>query len=348
MTAGALTMTGVLGMAFDIGRMYIAKSELQSFADAAALAAALRLDGQSTGITRARNEVTTMRTAYRWNLGGSQLAADNVTLEFAQSINNGPPVNWSSNPGTATNYSFARVIVHGNLPIYFMAAVRGATRSDIGASATAGQLALNPTSMPQGMFPFTPIAHSDTAVDYGFVKGKQYTLKWSAAPKLTGNNTCQGDRNQTLIDVSNKRGSENRGFYGAGANAAVLKDQVANDTPVAYYPIGSDIVFQGGATTTVRDALQTRIGQDTDSSSQNFVNYRGNGRRITTVPVTDSINGSRVVGYARFFLLPANNYNNAQGNDPWCGEFIGIGAPEGGDTEGGNTAESITRVRLWN
>ena len=57
MTAGALTMTGVLGMAFDIGRMYIAKSELQSFADAAALAAALRLDGQSTGITRAQNEV---------------------------------------------------------------------------------------------------------------------------------------------------------------------------------------------------------------------------------------------------------------------------------------------------
>ena len=138
MTAGALTMTGMLGMAFDIGRMYIAKSELQSFADAAALAAALRLDGQSTGITRARNEVSTMRSAYRWNLGGSQLAAGNVTLEFAQSINNGPPVNWSSNPGTATNYSFARITVHGNLPIYFMAAVRGATHSDIGASATAG------------------------------------------------------------------------------------------------------------------------------------------------------------------------------------------------------------------
>ena len=70
MTAGALTMTGMLGMAFDIGRMYIAKSELQSFADSAALAAALRLDGQSTGITRARNEVSTMRSAYRWNLGG--------------------------------------------------------------------------------------------------------------------------------------------------------------------------------------------------------------------------------------------------------------------------------------
>ena len=56
------------------------------------------------------------------------------------------------------------------------------------------------------------------------------------------------------------------------------------------------------------------------------------------MPVTDSVNGSRVVGYARFFLLTASNYSQAQGNEPWCGEFIGIGAPEGGDTEGGNTS----------
>ena len=70
--------------------------------------------------------------------------------------------------------------------------------------------------------------------------------------------------------------------------------------------------------------------EDTDSASQNFVNYRGNGRRITTVPVTDSVNGSRVVGYARFFLLTTSNYSQAQGNEPWCDEFIGIGAPEGG------------------
>ena len=53
MSAGALAMTGVLGMAFDIGRMYIAKSELQTFADAAALAGTLRLNGQSSGIPRA-------------------------------------------------------------------------------------------------------------------------------------------------------------------------------------------------------------------------------------------------------------------------------------------------------
>ena len=148
--------------------------------------------------------------------------------------------------------------------------------------------------------------------------------------------------------MANRRGSENRGFYGGGS-ASVLKDQVANDTPVAYYPIGSDIVFSGGATTTVKDALQQRIGQDSDSSSTTFTQYKDHGRsrRITTVPVTDSVHGTRVVGYARFFLFPANQYNNAQGNEPWCGEYIGPGSPEGSDSQGANTSAGITRVRLW-
>ena len=202
--------------------------------------------------------------------------------------------------------------------------------------------------MPQGMFPFTPIAHSDTAVDYGFVKGKQYTLKWSAAPKMTGNNTCQGDRSQGLIDVSNKRGAENRGFYGAGANASVSERSGCERYTCRVLPGGKQHRLPRRRNNDSQRCAPIRIGQDTDSSSQNFANYRGNGRRITTVPVTDSVNGSRVVGYARFFLLTASNYNQAQGNEPWCGEFIGIGAPEGGDTEGGNTAVAVTRVRLWN
>jgi Flp pilus assembly protein TadG len=349
MAAGALAMTGALGMAFDVGRMYIAKSELQTFADAAALAATLRLNGQASGITRAQAEVDAMRTTHKWKFASASLAANEVTVDFAQSINNGPPVNWSSNPGNPTGYSFTRVAARGSLQIYFMAAVRGATQTSIATTATAGQLQLGPTSVPQGMFPFTPIAHADVKPDFGFEEGKQYTLKWASSPKLNGNNVCQGDRKQALLDASARRGAENRGFYGAGA-ASVLKDQVANDTPVTYYPEGSNIVLTGGATTTVKDALQTRINQDADHTSTTFAAYKeqGHSRRITTVPVTDSVNGIRIVGFARFFLLPANEYQNAQGNDAWCGIYIGPGAPEGGDTGGANTSASITRVRLWN
>lgn len=350
MSAGALAMTGVLGMAFDIGRMYVVKSELQTFADAAALAATMRLNGQASGITRAQAEITAMRGSYRWNLGSSPLEASGITVQFAQSINNGPPVNWSPNPGSAANYSYTKVEVHADLPIYFMAAVRGATSADIGASATAGQLPLSPGSMPQGMFPFTPISHNDASPDFGFTRGEYYTMKWASSPKLTpGNNVCAGDRDQQWLDVSALRGADNRGFYGVGS-ASVVKDQVANDTPVAYYPVNSTILLNGGATSTVKDALIQRIGQDADRSSVTFSQYQDHGhtRRIVTVPVTDSTNGVRVVGYARFFLMKANNYNSAGGNDPWCAEYVGPGAPEGSDSEGANPSAGITRVRLWN
>src|SRR3954469_3937898 len=46
-------LLGVSGLAIDIGRMYITKTEAQAFADSAALSAARELDGTSAGIARA-------------------------------------------------------------------------------------------------------------------------------------------------------------------------------------------------------------------------------------------------------------------------------------------------------
>jgi uncharacterized membrane protein len=40
-------LLGMVGLAIDLGRMYIAKSEAQSFVDSAALAAAAQLNGTS-------------------------------------------------------------------------------------------------------------------------------------------------------------------------------------------------------------------------------------------------------------------------------------------------------------
>ena len=54
---GLVFLLGAGGLAIDIGRMYIAKSETQAFADSAAFAATLQLDGTATGITRAQTAV---------------------------------------------------------------------------------------------------------------------------------------------------------------------------------------------------------------------------------------------------------------------------------------------------
>src|ERR1700731_1184828 len=57
LSLGVVFLLGMAGMAIDIGRMYITKSEAQSFADTAAFAAALELDGTAAGVTRAQTAV---------------------------------------------------------------------------------------------------------------------------------------------------------------------------------------------------------------------------------------------------------------------------------------------------
>jgi len=52
-------LLAVVGMAFDMGRVYIARNEAQIFADAAAMAAAKQLDGTAAGLDR--NEIRARR-----------------------------------------------------------------------------------------------------------------------------------------------------------------------------------------------------------------------------------------------------------------------------------------------
>src|SRR5260370_4531314 len=59
MGAAAVALFGALGLAVDVGRMFIAKTETQAFCDSAAMAATLQLNGTADGITAAQNAVAT-------------------------------------------------------------------------------------------------------------------------------------------------------------------------------------------------------------------------------------------------------------------------------------------------
>ena len=343
----ALGLFGACGLAVDVGRMYVVKNELQVFSDAAALAATLRLNGEAGGIARARAEVEAVRAANKWHLNNNQIGSDQIRLEFGRSINGAPPDSWTSvPPDPPANYSFARVTTQVPVPVYFMSAVTGRTSSLVLAIGTAGQIA---SQTPTGLFPFTPIAHNPAdPLTFGFTVGQQYTLKWAASPRM--NNTCAGDRAQKWIDLAATRGAENRGYYGSQVSASEIWNQVANDAPVAYYRIGEFLPMTGGAKTTVLKALEARIASDADPSAPFFHVYkeRGRWRRITTVPVTDPQDNNRIVGFGRFFLLPAREYQTAQGNDPWCAEYLGPAAPEGSDSHGASPSTGMfTKVRLW-
>lgn len=62
-----LVLIGMLALAFDLGRAYLAKNEAQAFTDSASLEATLELDGTLAGIQRAQSRVSSNQN--KWNFG---------------------------------------------------------------------------------------------------------------------------------------------------------------------------------------------------------------------------------------------------------------------------------------
>src|SRR5215471_7038465 len=67
----AFALFAALGLAVDIGRMFVAKNETQAYTDAAAMAATLKLNGATTGTTAASNAVANSTNA--WNMDTSKV-----------------------------------------------------------------------------------------------------------------------------------------------------------------------------------------------------------------------------------------------------------------------------------
>src|SRR5258707_10543258 len=79
MSITMLLLLAVIGVAFDLGRVYIARNEAQVFTDASAMAAASKIDGTDAGLDRARSAVA--RVPMRWNLGTKEFTG--VVVEFS-------------------------------------------------------------------------------------------------------------------------------------------------------------------------------------------------------------------------------------------------------------------------
>jgi uncharacterized membrane protein len=78
-------LLGLAGLGIDIGRMYVIRSELQAFSDAAALNAALQLDGTEQGTARARHAASELAAgphAMKWDLGSQPIT--DITSSFVK------------------------------------------------------------------------------------------------------------------------------------------------------------------------------------------------------------------------------------------------------------------------
>jgi len=123
-------LLAVMGMAFDLGRVYIARNEAQVFTDAAAMTAAAKLDGTAAGVERARDAVA--RLPMRWNLGTQEFTG--IVVEFSAD-----GVKWETNPKTVSGAAYARVSApSNNLEITFLRAVGGPSSFTVPARSVAG------------------------------------------------------------------------------------------------------------------------------------------------------------------------------------------------------------------
>ena len=359
MALAAIALIGVLGMAVDIGRMFIAKNETQAYCDSAALAAALALDGTTTGITNAQTAVT--NSTNTWNLDTTSISNPTVTFATAAA---GP---WVANPNPATGYIYARVAATVPLQLYFVSVVVSQTTQNVTSTATAGQIAI--TSFPRGLAPYSAVSTNTTGPNFGLVVGNSYDIQWpqynSTRAGCGPNNPdrcfnsppCSGETQASEAAVVANWGASTSGYWGSNSNSSI-EQEILDVVQLQAVDVGTNIesVLTSGNKAAEAGYLDERASQDADTTDNTVSSYLAavhNGRRLIPVPIVDPVDPTHtnVVGYGQFLLLAngpgTSNYytRTTNGNDPFCAIYAGP-YNVGGTGPGAGGSTGASRVKL--
>jgi hypothetical protein len=142
-TSIALTiLLALAALGIDIGRMYVIRAELQSFTDAAALSAAIALDGTDSGLVKARTGAGRLATgphAMQWNLGTRPIT--NIVTSFAKGTAGPDDKTWQEQPKQAGDCRFVRVVATEPAPVIFLRIFQplGLTSSTVAAASVAAK-----------------------------------------------------------------------------------------------------------------------------------------------------------------------------------------------------------------
>jgi Putative Flp pilus-assembly TadE/G-like len=332
-TAVALVvLIGMLGLAVDLGRVYIVKNESQAFADLAAIAAARHLDGKQAGIDNAKTEVANSTNG--WNFGTQSFPAAIRTVEFGTAAT-GP---WFATPsGSLIGYAFVRVTVNPVVNLSFLPATGSSYTQTVTARSVAGVI---PASFPLGGYmPFSPFAHSNSDPNFGFTIGQDYGFHWPGALNAQGL-ACGGDQvSWPMYNFSDTVGGSVRGYFEL-QSAAAIGDAILGGTQTLALAVGDVLNMTAGNKQAEANALTTRAGYDTDQTNYPTTPgtapaYFGNGMRLVVMPVNGGPSSAppyTVLGFASFLLK--TSYAVGGGNKPWCAIYMGS-STAGGDGSGG-------------
>ncbi len=281
----AVVLFGMLGLCFDLGRMYIARNELQTYVDSAALMAAMELDGTDQGILEAiaqgENGLNT------WNFGTSLIDPGRVTVTFSTEAY-GTYTDAGNLPSPPIGFGFAQVEAETNLPMFFIPVFQGLGGSSNGVSftsprvpalAAAGRVGLN--VIEWGLIPYAPRAHLDPSQPltcppipgpgdpFGFTpslpgqRGSIVTMRYPPPGQQSPQNVCPDDLTANFAENPD---SQYRGFINIGAgNADFINNAIIGGIQNSGLTSCQDAEWVPGQMASVENrALETRISADLD------------------------------------------------------------------------------------
>jgi uncharacterized membrane protein len=129
-------LLGVAGLGIDIGRMYVIRAELQTFTDAAALSAAMELNGTDSGLALARTGAGRLASgphAMRFDMGTQPIT--NITTSF--SLDN---KTWQEQTKPSADCRFVRVVATEPAPVIFLRLFQPSTSTTIAAASVASKM----------------------------------------------------------------------------------------------------------------------------------------------------------------------------------------------------------------
>jgi len=231
-------LVGMIGLALDMGQMFVNKTELQNAADACALAAARELDGNVDALTRADAAGVLVGTRNRVGFQGVAvtLTAADISYNANLSPNSGYQTSAAGAGPATARFAMCRV-ERTDIGMWFMG-VRGFGDQTVRAYAVA-TLAPSQTTcaIPIGMCKMP----GGSAPAFGLVAGQWYSGKFSSGtPSTTGS--------YNWID-----------FNPGGGGANEIKDLLSGPGQCQLPPTGTQ-VGQQGQIAAAADAWNTRFG----------------------------------------------------------------------------------------
>lgn len=230
-------LIGMIGLAIDLGRMFVIKTELQNAADACALAAARELDGSANAKTRADAAGVLVGTRNKINFQGENAPVTTASLTYSAALSPNSGYNRTISAATA-RYAMC-ALTRANIGMLFMG-VRGFGKQTVRAYAVA-TLAPSQTTcaIPLGMCKPTG---GPTTPPFNLVVGTWYSGKFGSG----NGESLSGSYN--WIDFSPPGGGTNE-----------LKDLLSGVGECNLPPVGTCVGEQGqkvGAS----DAWNSRFG----------------------------------------------------------------------------------------